>query len=96
MATKIVDYNLRHDDGAADELPLGQVENLSSQRIPRSAQVLRHSGQFARLPIFGQVLRPDHVVCIFSLCIQQWQSGLPALRFVKDLTWDSFIKWPRK
>ena len=40
--SQVVDYEFRHDDGRADELPSDRVRYFSPQRIPRSAQALRH------------------------------------------------------
>jgi hypothetical protein len=93
--SQVLEYEFRHDDGRAGELPLGQVKKL----FPPANSALGSSFEtlcpVCLLRIFGHALRPDHVVK-HKIYFQQWQSGLAALRFVKDLTSDSFIGWPRK
>jgi hypothetical protein len=59
--SQVVDYEFRHDDGRADELPSDRVKILfapANSALGSSFEKLSP----ALLHIFGQALRPNHVV----------------------------------
>ena len=60
--SQVVEYEFRHDDGRAGELPLGQIKILfapANSALGSSFETLR---PVCLLRIFGQALRPNRVV----------------------------------
>jgi hypothetical protein len=59
--SQVIDYEFRHDDGRADNLPLEQVKILFAAADSARGSSFK-TRRFALLHIFGLALRQDHMI----------------------------------